>query len=125
MWKQVIINRLHIMHATERAVLFDVPGKKYDGAKLWVGKKLLRNGPNTAQVVLAGREDMRFILTTDDGEEISVCLDDLSNVYDGYSKTNCYDAFTFDAPVAQDGYTHHKPEPLTPHPVAVHESLIR
>lgn len=124
MWKQVIINRLHIMHATERAVLFDVPGK-YDGAKLWVGKKLLRNGPNPAQVALAGRDDMRFILTTDDGEEISVCLDDLSNVYDGYSQTNCYDAFTFDFPVAQDGYTHHKPEPLTPQPVTAHESLIR
>lgn len=80
-WKKILFNIQNIETETQRAVLINLPHKsEYDGWKLWVGKKLIREGTHSYNRSILCTDSFTFKIFRDDNEK-TLTANELEEVF--------------------------------------------
>lgn len=82
-WKKILFNIQNIETETEKAVLINLPhNSNYDGWKLWIGKKLIKEGSHSYTRSILCTESFTFKIIRD-GDEKTLTANELEEVFNG------------------------------------------
>lgn len=82
-WKKILFNIQNIETETDKAVLINLPhNSNYDGWKLWVSKKLIKEGSHSYTRSILCTDSFTFKIIRD-GDEKTLTANELEEVFSG------------------------------------------
>ena len=82
-WKKILFNIQNIETETDKAVLINLPhNSNYDGWKLWVSKKLIKEGSHSYTRSILCTDSFTFKIISD-GDEKTLTANELEEAFNG------------------------------------------